>query len=260
MKIDKTEIAVSTLKGLIGAIPFAGGLLNETLFEYRSRIKQNRIEKFVEALGQSLQDKTEDKIDLDQIKKEDFSDFFESVLITVTRTRSDEKTKRLKTLLLNQLIDPVDIEYSELFLKMIDSLHEKQLLILNGLSNVPSTFIDSKGEYYSNKKEFDKITEELRHKYFWTDKEERYQNEEIRKLEDKKKTLKDKLDRLDIKIIQNNKPYQPRTYKCDGSEYFYLVQDLCNKSLLVDIGIDAPPFELVEITQLGIDLVNRLRE
>ena len=79
-------------------------------------------------------------------------------------------------------------------------------------------------------------------------------------MEERKRELKESIDKLNYKIQQSKDPYDAGTYKCDWPEFSYLVQDLCNKSLLIDRGIDAPPFELVEITQLGIDLIDRLRE
>jgi len=40
---NKIEIIKSTFKSLIGAIPYVGQAINEAIFDYRSRIKQNRI-------------------------------------------------------------------------------------------------------------------------------------------------------------------------------------------------------------------------
>lgn len=46
-KLQTKEYGISTLKGMIGAIPFAGTFLNEVAFEARSRIKQERVNRFV---------------------------------------------------------------------------------------------------------------------------------------------------------------------------------------------------------------------
>lgn len=46
-KILKDEYSLAALKGLIGAIPYAGTLLNEILFEARSRVKQERVNLFI---------------------------------------------------------------------------------------------------------------------------------------------------------------------------------------------------------------------
>ena len=74
-KIDKKEIIVSTAKSIFGIVPFGGAALNELFFEYNGRIKQSRLNNFVEILAESF---TEDSnIDLDNIKTEDFNDLFD---------------------------------------------------------------------------------------------------------------------------------------------------------------------------------------
>ena len=69
------EGGISTLKGLIGAIPFAGTAINEAVFEARSRIKQNRINTFIENFGEYLNQFKEEDLNLEQIKNDDFGDF-----------------------------------------------------------------------------------------------------------------------------------------------------------------------------------------
>ena len=67
-----TEVVV---RGLVGAIPYVGTLLNEAIFDLRARLKQERLEKFVEYLADSLQTLEHDKIDVAYIQSAEFIDF-----------------------------------------------------------------------------------------------------------------------------------------------------------------------------------------
>ncbi|MDR6761899.1 hypothetical protein J2Y38_002108 [Flavobacterium sp. 2755] len=49
--MDKKEILTSTAKSLFSLIPYAGTALTELVFDYNGRIKQNRLNKFIEILS-----------------------------------------------------------------------------------------------------------------------------------------------------------------------------------------------------------------
>ena len=65
----------STLKSGFSAIPFVGGLLNEVVFEYSGRIKQERLNRFVELLQEYFHEKRDLEINVEDLKTEDFHDF-----------------------------------------------------------------------------------------------------------------------------------------------------------------------------------------
>ena len=50
-KTHVVKSAESVIRGLVGAIPYVGTALNEAIFDFRSRLKQERLEKFVEELA-----------------------------------------------------------------------------------------------------------------------------------------------------------------------------------------------------------------
>ena len=103
-KFDKKEIIVSTVKSLFGAIPFGGTALNELFFEYNGQLKQKRLNQFVEILAENFTEDSE--INLDNIKTENFSDLFESVLRRVVQTKSELKLNRFKDILIKELNNP----------------------------------------------------------------------------------------------------------------------------------------------------------
>lgn len=53
-KFDTKEFLTSTSKSLFGVIPFAGTAFTELVFEYNGRIKQKRLNKFIELLIDNL--------------------------------------------------------------------------------------------------------------------------------------------------------------------------------------------------------------
>ena len=262
-KLSK-ETGISILKGLIGTIPYAGTALNEILFENRSRIKQRRVNSFIENFSKYLKQFNKEELKLEQITNEDFGDFFEEIILKVSKTRSQIKVEKIKNLLTNQLIKPIDINYAELFLDILSSLQEKQIPILLKLyDSFDSIYTSSKGELVQKEDELQITRKELK-KEEWNlnSEEDAIFVNEISILREKIKKLKSEIKKLNKIIQENEEPYLPKTYNCEGYEFYYLIQDLVGKGLLVDLGMRyrAEPLELFEITQLGIDMIDSLKE
>lgn len=76
MNREIKEYGLSTLKGAIGAIPFAGTLINEVAFEARSRLKQERVNAFVEEFSQYMADHHKKTSDVDNLNSEQIGDVF----------------------------------------------------------------------------------------------------------------------------------------------------------------------------------------
>lgn len=267
-KAKRNEIAkeggISTLKGLIGAIPFAGTALNEAIFEARGRIKQNRVNKFIKEFSEFLGQFSEEEMNLEQIGKEEFGDFFEELIIKVAKTSSTIKLKALQNLLANQLIEPKGIEYADLFLNIAGNLQEKQIPILHGFNeNLSSTYIDYSGQLIEEKRQLNTLEKELKDEYWNLDSaEDAYSVPEIQDLERKIENLKKEIEKTKEIVDEYSKPFKAETYNCTRYEFNYLVQDLANKGLVVDMGVKygAEPLDLVEITGLGMDLIEFIKE
>ncbi len=125
------ETGVAITKGLIGAIPYVGPLLNESVFEARGRIKQHRINTFINELIKYMENITEEEIKVDHIKSEAFGDVFESIIMRVLQNNSEEKLHRFKKVLVKQMVNPYDTDYTETFLDIIARINEKQISILD---------------------------------------------------------------------------------------------------------------------------------
>ena len=125
----KTSVE-SLIRGLIGAIPTVGTLLNEAIFEGRARLKQERLEKFVEYLADSLQTLDSDKIDRAYIQSEEFVDFLEDVLIRAAKVRAEEKRRKLAAVLADRLQYAEGSPFDDRFLDLLIALSDIQVHIL----------------------------------------------------------------------------------------------------------------------------------
>lgn len=130
----KTYVMKSTesvVRGILGAIPYVGTALNEAIFDFRARLKQERLEKFVEELAGILQTLESDKIDTAYIQSEEFVDFLEDVLIRATKIRAEEKRRKLAAVLAGRLQHAKSTSFDDRFLDLLLSLTEVQVRILD---------------------------------------------------------------------------------------------------------------------------------
>lgn len=66
-KEEKTELLNSVAKTIFSIIPYAGTALTELVFDYNGRIRQNRLNRFLEILSKEFTNNNE--IELEKIKK-----------------------------------------------------------------------------------------------------------------------------------------------------------------------------------------------
>lgn len=129
----KTYVMKSTesvVRSLLGAIPSIGTALNEAIFDLRARLKQERLEKFVEYLADSLQTLETDKIDVTYIQSAEFVDFLENVLIRAAKVRAEEKRRKLAAVLAGRLQHAEGTPFDDRFLDLLISLSDTQVRIL----------------------------------------------------------------------------------------------------------------------------------
>jgi hypothetical protein len=74
------EYGLSVLKGVIGAVPYVGTALNEIIFDARSRLKEDRLNSFFAEVAEEVERLSEESIDHDYLKSEEFSDLIEGRL------------------------------------------------------------------------------------------------------------------------------------------------------------------------------------
>lgn len=202
-------------------------------FEYRNRVKQNRINKFIELLQGYLETSgLNKKIDFDLLNEEEFTDLFEAVFIRVSRTRAIEKLDRFKLILAKKLTSQSSIDYVDSFLDLVTDLKEKQIEILQAHYEI---FKKLEGEDLLGMN--NSIELQLK-----AENEKRTKGEE-----NNYKNIKDKLKEF-------RKFRKAATYNITDGEYRFFIQDLTAKSLLTDFGIGGigtAPYDLMEITEYG---------
>ena len=120
----------SVVRGIFGVIPTIGTALNEAIFDYRARLKQERLEKFVEEVAGILRTIESNKIDTAYIQSEEFVDFLEDVLIRAAKIRAEEKRRKLAAVLAGRLQHAQSTPFDDRFLDLLLSLTEIQVRIL----------------------------------------------------------------------------------------------------------------------------------
>lgn len=258
------QTAVSTIKGAISAIPIVGGALNEYVFEARGRIKQDRFNKFINEFAEYLSQFKDVKLNIEQIEKEEFGDFFEEVVINVSKNHSQIKKEAFRNLLANQLLKPNEVNYAELLLSIIGSLQEKQIPILKTISDAYSS------KYSEDKEEFKIQLAELKNKEHHFKEEFKsigstayvHTNDEINKIKERINSVRSDINKLLTKIENTESPFRGRTYNLEQPEFYFLIQDLCNKGLLIDNGIRFKNelYDEIEVSKFGKDLILALSD
>lgn len=245
----KKEISTSIKKSIFGAIPYIGTALNESFFDYRSRLKQQRINEFIENLIEYLTEKEIASEAINRIKSEDFSDFFEDVIRKVSELRSVEKKKRLSVVLVNQIIEPSEFDFTKTYLDIISKINEVQILILsNHISFEPQIqeleyrIIEIKSEINSLDKELKRSSSQKLN--------QRSPSEIDRDIAKKHLLLKD----TERSLEKTNLVRKHEFYSIEEGEFKFYLQDLVSKSLMHDIGLgsfDYEPFTIMQVTEFG---------
>lgn len=120
----------SVVRSLLGAVPSIGTALNEAVFDLRARLKQERLERFVQDLADALQTLESEMIDVGYIQSEEFVDFLEDVLIRATKVRAAEKRKKLAAVLAGRMQQAEGTAFDDRFLDLLIALSETQVCIL----------------------------------------------------------------------------------------------------------------------------------
>jgi hypothetical protein len=129
-EISKKQLAISVAKAAVGAVPWLGPSLNEAFFDYRSRVKQQRINAFLADLMAQLEHYETGSQDFEHLQSDAFGDFFESVLRKVAENRSSEKISRFKGVLVKEVRSPSQTDFTETFLDIISKVNETEIAIL----------------------------------------------------------------------------------------------------------------------------------
>lgn len=261
-KIILREAGLSATKVAIDAIPFVGTALNEIIFESRGRIKQDRINNFIKMLQEYMENVSEDEINFQHLKSEEFSDIFESILKRITHTRSEEKMKRFRKVLVSEMQSPSDTDFTETFLDIISRLEEVQIKILKDIKVVTENCKGLHELVFKLQNEIMSHRTQLREQL---ERQEKGYANNVRKEEEEISTKSLILQESLEKLSGNQKYYNSEVNGISFSQYSFYIQDLISKALLqerlIPINGKEPPVEkIIEITTYGIEFLKFIEE
>lgn len=249
-KEEVKQSALTTLKALVEAIPVIGGSINVFL-DHRSKIRQERINKFINILSDYFEKESSISIDHNYITTDEFGDVFESVLRRISTTNSESKLHRFKNILINEIRSDVKIDYIETFLDLTNSLNDKQIEIMIVFSKIPSSI---EGYY----EQIPQIESEIEALKVALENERKIQTKgfanDFSKVNDSIKRKTEVLAKQNKSIAEVAMFRNCKYFEMQESEFRILIQDLVGKSLLVDIGLPIlgiRPFEVLAVTDFG---------
>lgn len=251
IKNELYTVAVKTLASIA-----IGPFLTEAIFELRSNLKQKRVNDFVESLAKHLEIAHTLDIEQSPLGTEAFSDIWENVLLKISKTRSQKKVEIFRNLLLNHILTDSDPDLLEMYLEIIERINEKQILILNGLEQgYGGVFIYLHEKLHDIKSEIKTLQAESEREQGTSEGIERSWTKD--RIVDARRKEQQKLL---IEIQNASEWYKSATYNCEPDEFHFLVQDLCSKGLVVDMGskFNADPFTLIEISSMGRNILEFL--
>lgn len=130
---EQKETAASLIfKSILGFIP--GGHVLDGLADFRSKVQQERLNKFSEFLRNGFEDVTGKIFEPESLKSIQFIDVFETIMKKVASTSSEQKLKRYRNVLLRVMYEKTESEMFFKYLGLIDEISETQILILSALS------------------------------------------------------------------------------------------------------------------------------
>ena len=224
------------------------------MLDYRSKIKQNRLNQFIELLENYFSN--HQGITLENFQTVEFGDLFESVLRRVVQTRSIDKLNIYKNILINKLSYPeLDIDHSEIFLDLITTLSLIEIKVLHEHREFEKYFKNEQDEYNVLQNALKSTTQNLK----WViqqpighegeDKKFRTEIGEIKsKIRDKKNTI-DKWQEI----------RKHTYYNITESNFLFYKQRLLSKGLLIYAGVGAiggNSFQNMTITELGTQFID----
>ena len=149
MAHTKADHALIVIKAGLNAIPVLGGALASLIGDYVPLSTQRSIEKAILTLREEL-DRLHDRVDLEAVNKDEFTDLFKSSYLAIVRTTNEAKLRAASAILVNLLLKPGDsdkLPYTELdhFVRCLDQLSVGALTVLGvvydlGRKNAPPNY------------------------------------------------------------------------------------------------------------------------
>lgn len=254
------------LRSGLGAVPWIGTALNEALFEHRSRVKQDRLNKLIELLFEYLSTQSEIDFKIDELDKEALGDVLESVVRKAVETGSEQKLKHLRNVLIGHIkANTPDVDLTQTYLELTSNLSDVQIKILENFALNKSKIDEQTSKIKSLEESFQKAKQKV---YEYKKKAEAGTitlNESIAGAKKEETSiLADKI-RADNKLKEFERYKYPNYYSIDAGEFIYYQRDLISKGLLFEtfttqMGSSSSENSDKEITPFGEKYVQYIRQ
>lgn len=257
--MEKKEIVESVVKSLFAAIPFAGQPLNELFYDFRGRVKQNRLNEFSVLLSEYFS--SNGIVDFSTLNIVEFSDLFEAVIFRVANTGSKEKHRRFRDILIGYIEHPGrQMDHTDTFLELVAVLTEPAIQILKYHFNYDLDFNRLTQLERALEQEISKTVDKL-------EKEDKMQRDGLANNYSKFETeLREQ--KVSLVAIQEEKRVLSKYrgadfYGLSDDDFLYLKQILASRALMTDVGIGSighVQFFNMSITMFGRHFINYIRE
>lgn len=248
---ENKKITELTIKSIIGGFPIVGSFVKDVLLDYRSQVRQDRINHFVGLLEDEF---IKMGISPSSLKTEENVDLFESIFQKVIETRSVQKRVAFKNILVHGIKDNQQVEYCEIFSNLLLELHSKEIEIL---FEYQKYIIDGEGPLIVRNKWKNELSILEQNVRMGMPEPQKDRPTDVFRLTIRPKT------RVEIEGFINTaakmlEEYQKgciaATFNLSNDEYKFFLQNLNAKGLLTDDGVGAigvHAFEIMSLTKFG---------
>jgi hypothetical protein len=148
--IKKTDINVSIVKGVVGALPYIGPMVAEVIGNIIPNQRIDRIESFLQILDEKVKDIEGGRLK-QKFNNPEIIDIFEDGLFQVVKALSKERKEYIASLIKNSISD-MQAEHIQ---------HKKLLSILNELNDIEIIILRSHLFHFHEDQEFFKKHEAI---------------------------------------------------------------------------------------------------
>lgn len=250
---EREQIVGLTLRSILNSIPTFGPILTDVLFEYRNKVRQERINSFVRSLEGGLSNMN---IDPATLKNEDTLGLLEGIFKKVAESQSEQKRNAFRNILFHGIENISEIDLCEIFSDILLSVRTKELEIL---IEHRKYLINGKGPLVERnhlKSELRILEDRPRMGIPEVTFPEPYISSYVM-LTPKKKTqedLKHEIEFADRLFEQYTSSCTAEKFGVNKDEYKYFLQNLLSKGLLSDDGagtVGLGSIEVMSLTNFG---------
>ncbi|WP_118974080.1 hypothetical protein [Taibaiella koreensis] len=261
---EMKQLGKGILKAAIGAVPVAGGLLNQLIFDVRGSVKRARYDKFIDALSDYMNSHFQVPLAIEQIEEEQVGDFFESVVLRVVKINAQKRIDALKRLLASQIVKPKNFDYAEVLAELIAGLSDYELVILQRIVEEGGEYADYYSDIHQIKRELEMLNSRKRERQSeiydvedsWINTPEDQQLQRLIEQEE------DRLKKAEERIEPLKAAYNPSTYDLKSWELHLHLTRLVTKGIIQDesgrYGLEAST--IISPNQVAYDIVDFLSD